>query len=40
MIMKACIILHNMIVEDERDLYDLSFVYDHVEDSILEPIVR
>ena len=38
--MKACIILHNMIVEDERDSYDLTFDYDHVEDSILEPIVQ
>jgi len=40
MIMKACIILHNMIVEDERDSYDLAFEYDDVEDSILVPIVR
>jgi len=34
MIMKACIILHNMIVEDERDLYDLAFEYEDVEGSI------
>ena len=31
MIMKAGIILHNMIIEDERDSYDLSFEYDDVE---------
>ena len=29
-----------MIVEDERDSYDLAVDYDDVEDSILEPIVR
>ena len=31
MIMKACVILHNMIVEDERDSYDLAFDYDDVD---------
>ena len=40
MIMKACIILHNMIVEDERDLYDLAFEYEDVEGNIPEPVVR
>jgi len=40
MIMKACIILHNIIVEDEQDLYDLAFDYDHVEDSISKPNVQ
>jgi len=40
MIMKACIILRNMIVEDERNSYDLAFEYDDVEDNIQEPIVR
>ena len=29
-----------MIVEDERDSYDLAFKYEDVEDSIPEPIVR
>ena len=38
--MKACIILHNMIVEDERDSYDLAFEYEDVEGSIPEPVVR
>ena len=38
--MKACIILHNMIVEDERDSYDLAFEYEDVKGSIPEPIVR
>jgi len=36
MIIKVCI--HNMIVEDERDSYDIAFDYDHVEDSIPEPM--
>ena len=40
MIMKACIILHNMMVEDERDSYDLAFEYKDVEDRIPKPIVR
>ena len=39
MTMKACIILHNMIIKDERDSYDLAFEYEDVEDSILEPII-
>ena len=38
-IMKACIILHNMIIEDERDSYDLAFEYEDVEGSIPEPVV-
>ena len=36
-IVKACIILHNIIVEDERDSYDLAFEYEDVEDSTPEP---
>ena len=40
MIMKACIILHNMIVEDERDLYDLSIDYDDVEGNTPQPNVE
>ena len=35
MIMKACVILHNMLVEDERDSCDLAFDYDDVEDNTL-----
>ena len=33
MIIKACLILHNMIVVDERDLYDLTYDYDDVKDN-------
>jgi len=40
MIMKACIILLNMIVEDKRDSYDLAFEYEDVKDSIPELVVR
>lgn len=40
MIIKAFVILHNMIVEDECDLYDLAYDYDHVEDNTAEPNVR
>ena len=40
MVMKACIILHNMIVEDERNSYDLSFDYDDVEDNTPQPNVQ
>jgi len=39
MILKVCIILHNMAVEDERDSYDLAVDYEDVEDSISGPIV-
>jgi len=34
------VILHNMIVEDERDNYELAFDYDVVEGTTLEPIVN
>ena len=31
--MRACVILHKMIVEDERDNYELAFGYDVSEES-------
>lgn len=40
MIMKACVICHNMIVEDERDSFDLAFDYGDVEDNTLQPNVQ
>jgi len=40
MIMKACVILYNMIVEDERDSYDLTFDYDDVDDNTPQPNVH
>jgi len=33
-------ILHKMIVEDERDLYDLTFEYEDAEDNTPQPNVR
>ena len=39
-IMEACVILHNMIIEDWRDNYNLSFYYDIVQGTTLEPIVH
>ncbi|XP_057447831.1 uncharacterized protein LOC130739527 [Lotus japonicus] len=35
-IMYACIILHNMIVEDERNTYQGNFVYEQVNNDILD----
>jgi hypothetical protein len=37
-IMLACIILHNMIVEDERDTYVGNFDYDHVDNDLTTEI--
>ena len=39
-IMRACVILHDMIVEDERDNYEFAFDYDVVDGTIPEPIVN
>jgi hypothetical protein len=36
-IMKACVILHNMIVEDERDTY-LDYQYDSSPTAIVTPV--
>jgi hypothetical protein len=35
--MKACIILHNMIVEDERESY-LEYVYDQNPAAVITPV--
>jgi len=39
-VIRACVILQNMIVEDERDNYELVFDYDAVEGTSPEPIVN
>ena len=39
-IMRACVILHNKIIEDKRDNYELEFDYDVVEGTIPELIVN
>jgi len=39
-IMRACVILHNMIVEDKQDNYKLAFDYNVVEGIAPEPIVN
>ena len=38
--MRACVILDNMIIEDEQDNYELAFDYDVVEGIAPEPIVN
>ena len=40
LIIKTCVILHNIIVEDDRDLYDLAFDCEQVDGTISEPTVR
>ena len=40
MIIKQCLILYNIIIDDERDSYDLSFEYDDVEDNTSQPNVQ
>ena len=39
-IMRACVILHDMIVEDERDNYELAFDYDVMDGTVPEPLVN
>ena len=39
-IMRPCVILHNMNVKDERDYYKFAFDYDVVEGTIPEPIIN
>ena len=39
-VMRACVILHNMIVEDKQDNYEHAFDYDVAEGAALEPIVN
>ena len=38
LIMKACVILHNMIVENEQDNCEFAFDYDIVDVTTSEPI--
>ena len=38
-IMRACVILHNIIFRDERDNYEFTFNYDVVQSTPPEPIV-
>lgn len=33
-ILSVCIIIHNMIVEDERDAMDLDFIYDELDENL------
>ena len=40
MVMKACDILHNIIVEDERYSYNLTYDYEHVEGTTPKPNVQ
>lgn len=39
-IMRACVILHSMIVEHKRDNYEFVFDYDVLEGTVPEPIVN
>ena len=39
-IIRACVILHNMIVEDKRKIYELAFDYNVVEGIVPEPTVN
>lgn len=40
LIMKACNILHNVIVEDERDSHVFAFDYMHAEETAPPPDVQ
>ena len=39
-IIRTCMILHNMIIENERDNYKLAFDCDVVEGTVPEPILK
>jgi len=39
LIMKACVILHNMIVKNECDSYDLTYGHEYVDGTTPEPNV-
>ena len=39
MVTKVCVILHNMIVDDEEDNYELTSSHHNVECTIMEPVV-
>ena len=39
-IIRACVILYNMIVKDERDNYELAFNYDVVEGTVPQSTVN
>ena len=36
LIMKECVILHNIIVDDEYDSYNLAYDYEHVKGNTLD----
>ena len=40
MIMKTCVILHNMMVNDERNSYAIAYDYDDGDDNTLQPNVQ
>ena len=40
LIMKVCVTLHNMIIEDKCDSYDLAYDYEYMDGTTAEPNVR